>query len=197
MHPELDIQLRRKAHRIFHENILEKDISLLQTILPHPFVDSFKSRGGGAVLIGDKLYSRYKSGVLNGKWRLPLIGEQLVYGELQAADRARFNQAMMVATGKMVVAPDMVAEAARSTALSHTTHDSPAEVEDWVGAEVTMAVDHSERLASQSFSPASSSSPVSSSSDTPPVKERLKKLNSGETEADKPNNNHSGPGFKP
>ncbi len=115
MHPDLDLQIRQKAHRVLEEGILEKNISLLHTLLPHPFVDDYPSRGGGAVLSGNVLRSTYKSGVLNGKWSLPLIGENLKYGDLPDADRARFNQAMVRATGKTVVAPDKSVIEAKSS----------------------------------------------------------------------------------
>ncbi|CDZ79430.1 hypothetical protein BN59_03748 [Legionella massiliensis] len=104
MHPILDLQIRQKAHRVFHEGILGKKISILQTILPHPFVDGYQSRGGGAILISDtELQPHYKSGVLNGKWTLPLIGEKLAYGDLPEADHSRFKEAMRKTTGKAII----------------------------------------------------------------------------------------------
>lgn len=106
MHPDLDIQIRRKAHRVFHEGILKKKISLLQTILPHPFVDNYPSKGGGAVLSVNVLYSNYKSGVLNGKWNVPGVQKPLGYGDLPIADRERFNIALARTTDMKVIAPD-------------------------------------------------------------------------------------------
>lgn len=104
MHPDLDLQVRKKSHRVL-EGILNKKITLWQTILPHPFVDNYPSRGGGAKLKAGVLHSTYKSGVLNGKWDLRMRNK-LEYGELPELDRSRFNQAMATATNHMVTTPD-------------------------------------------------------------------------------------------
>lgn len=105
IHPDLVIKVRKKAHRVFHEEILDHHISIWQTILPHPSIDLFTTRGGGAKLIKGQLYPQYKSGVLNGKWSLPLIGENLKYGDLPEHEQPRFNVALYEATGVTVIDP--------------------------------------------------------------------------------------------
>jgi hypothetical protein len=103
IHPDLVIKVRRKAHRVFHEEILGHKISIFQTIFPHPAVDLFDTRGGGAKLMNRQLYPQYKSGVLNGKWSLPFIGEDLKYGDLPKQDQPKFNRALYQSTNVTIV----------------------------------------------------------------------------------------------
>ena len=98
IHPDLDIQIRIKAHRVFHEQILRHRISVAQKVMSNESVVFFESRGGGAILKDGQLIPQYKSGVLNGKWSIPFIGQHLAYGELRTQDRPRFDAALRRAT---------------------------------------------------------------------------------------------------
>lgn len=95
IHPDLDIRIRIKAHRVFHEQILGHRISLAQTLMANESVIFFESRGGGAILKEGQLIPQYKSGVLNGKWSL---GRRLAYGDLLEQDRPRFDAALRLVT---------------------------------------------------------------------------------------------------
>lgn len=108
IHPDLQINIRRKAHRFFHEKLLGHRISLGQTLLPNPSANLYMARGGGAVLQGKKLKPKYKSGVLNGKWSLPFIGEDLEYGQLPKQDITVFNKALHDRTGLELTMPTIV-----------------------------------------------------------------------------------------
>ena len=98
IHPDLDIQIRIQAHRVFHEQILRHRISVVQKVMFNESVVFFESRGGGAILKEGQLIPQYKSGVLNGKWSIPFIGQHLAYGELRTQDRPRFDEALRRAT---------------------------------------------------------------------------------------------------
>lgn len=95
IHPDLDIKIRQKAHRVFHEQILGHKISIFQTLMANESALFFESRGGGAKLKNGKLEANFKSGVLNGKWGMwRHNGKKLEYGELRHEDRQRFEVAL-------------------------------------------------------------------------------------------------------
>lgn len=100
IHPDLDIQIRRKAHRVFHEQILGHNISIFQTLMANESSIFFDTRGAGAFLRDGQLEADYKSGVLNGKWSLQFFDKQLGYGELMEPDKRRLEKALLKLTEK-------------------------------------------------------------------------------------------------